>query len=198
VVAGERRRFRNSTFYRRVSWAWRWWGWVADHFGRVALVVLVFSAILAATQFIWGQFMSDWPGYAMYATTILTIGLGAQLVLLAVLVGRGQVTVMVENVAVTNAARHRAMTDWAGLRWMFIGSTAAPFCPQHTMTRLLFARDGDKSNIWDHVPDHSLWTLVCPDDGTEDLRFDGAPRCAKRRYDAARAIATERLRALGR
>jgi len=105
----------------------------------VAAIVLVFVAggLLLSK-------VSDWPSYVVYQTTVLTIGVGAIAVMIAVLIGRGQVTVNVANSvsATAVAAANLPSAMFVGVRWArgYVGAEARAYCPDHDVM-LLFKRN---------------------------------------------------------
>lgn len=97
------RRIQTSNAYRPVAWAWRWWGWFEDHLGRVASLVIVLGALGTGFQFVWGRFVSDWPGYALYLTTLASVTAVFVVVLLTVIASRGQLVIQNTVVPVADA-----------------------------------------------------------------------------------------------
>lgn len=151
---------RESNAYQRSAWAWRWWGWVESHVGRLALLFGIGAAAVTGSQFVWGQFMSDWPGYALYLTTLASITAGAVLVVLAVIASRGQVAI--QNTILSppqSAPRDRIVIESDGILWAYRGGGSGggrgfgygliALCPEHRLPLSVQGHGGDVSEIRD-------------------------------------------------
>ena len=199
---------RKSPVGRGAARLYSYVGWLDDHLGRIALILAIFFALVAFVAFV-GGLVSDWPGYALYMSIMLTLGLGAIAVMVAVLVGRGQVVVNVAETASNTAqmeeiASPAITTDCAGLHWKMLKVNAdvraLDMCPQHTDTRLLRMSDGKGARL---IPlqDRSgdcralMWSLLCSADDSHMVRLNDSETFIDSDFFAVRRMAIERLRA---
>ncbi len=137
-------------------WRFRRWRWVqraysfvgqlADHVGRLSFVIGIAVLLFAAGALVWGR-MSDWPAYALYMTTVFTLGVGAQVVMIALRVGRGQVTVNVA-VAANGTANEGQVDETAeieseGILWKWDGyHFGRAHCAKHPLFPLTLQFSG--------------------------------------------------------
>jgi hypothetical protein len=192
-----------------LSRSWAILGWLPDLLGRVTLVIAAVVFILSVAQFVWGVVMGGWPSYALYMTTILTVGMGALLVMVAALIGRGQVVVNLQSTASASADAPPAAqqttvfaslrTEWAGLKWRYLGRRITAFCPRdgHEHSRLLFVNAAHDTDVREQVPTGyegtSYWILTCFVDESHDVPLGGRNAFFQHDFEAAQKIAEERL-----
>lgn len=199
-------RVRNSPAYQRLSLVWRWWGIAGEQYGRFTLLTAVVLALVALGQFLWGAVLRDWPPYALYMTTMLTLGVGALVVLVATLAARGQVIVNIGTTTDAPAAIDPGPpleTRWAGVRWRWNAGRVVALCPTHQEAQLLFAHESRENDVRERLPNSSRsfmrdWLFFCPSGEGHTVLLDDAQVFSDDAYDAAALIAGHRLREMRR